>query len=202
MIKLLSSALLTVALVSCENPADKTVTAKIGDEKTVLAGSGTKFTFSENSSIEYTGSKVTGSHDGGFKDFTGHFTLEDAGTAPSSGLIIIQMSSVYSDTEQLTEHLKSADFFDIEKHPTATFTMTDVKETGDQKYEISGNFDLRGVTKNITFPATGSRENDIAKVQAEFDINRKDFGIVYAGKADDLIRDEVVIRFNIEARPE
>eukprot|EP00903_Cladosiphon_okamuranus_P003928 g3926.t1 len=178
---------------------DKTATAKVGEEKTALAGSGSKFTFAEESSVEFTGSKVTGSHDGGFKDITGHFTLDETGIAPTSGLITIQMKSVFTDDEKLTEHLKSADFFDVENFPTATFTMTDVKETGSMGYEVSGNFDLHGITKNITFPAVANRNGDTATVKAEFDINRKDFGIVYAGKADDLIRDEVVIRFNLEA---
>ncbi len=198
--KLLYTCILAAALVSCENPAHKTASAKVGEEKAVLAASGTQFTFSEGSSVGFTGSKVTGSHEGGFKDVTGHFTLDEAGTAPTSGLITIQMKSVFTDDAKLTEHLKSADFFEVEKFQTATFTMTEVKETGSQKFQLSGNFNLHGVTKNISFPATASREGNTAKVQAEFDINRKDFGIVYAGKTDDLIRDEVVIRFNLEAK--
>jgi polyisoprenoid-binding protein YceI len=61
---------------------------------------------------------------------------------------------------------------------------------------------LRGVEKNITFPATATMDGDAIKVQAEFDIKRKDWGIVYAGKADDLIRNEVVIKFDLTATPE
>jgi polyisoprenoid-binding protein YceI len=52
-----------------------------------------------------------------------------------------------------------------------------------------------------TFPATVIKEGDTVKVNAEFDINRKNWGIEYAGKADDLIRDEVVIKFDLAAEP-
>jgi polyisoprenoid-binding protein YceI len=193
-------ALLSALLVSCENPADKTATAKIEESKTTLSGEGTKFIFTDHSTIEFTGSKITGSHSGGFKDLEGHFTLSEGETSPNSGTITIKMDSTYSDAEKLTGHLKSADFFDVEKFPTSTFTMTQVKETGNQAYEISGNFTLHGITKHITFPASAERSGDTATVRAEFDINRKEFGIVYAGKTDDLIRDEVVIRFNLESK--
>ncbi len=60
------------------------------------------------------------------------------------------------------------------------------------------NFELHGVKKSITFPATIQVAPDSVSVTAEFAINRKDFGLVYAGKADDLIRDGVVIKLTIK----
>lgn len=56
-------------------------------------------------------------------------------------------------------------------------------------------------TKNITFPAEVTMDGEKAGIHAKFDINRKDFGIVYAGKPDDLIRDEVVIELTLSAHP-
>ncbi|MCB1134377.1 MAG: YceI family protein, partial [Verrucomicrobiae bacterium] len=67
---------------------------------------------------------------------------------------------------------------------------------------ISGNFTLHGVTKNITVPATVSKDGETIQITSKFDINRKDFGIVYPGKPDDLIRDEVVIELDLTAKPE
>ena len=58
------------------------------------------------------------------------------------------------------------------------------------------------MTKNISFPVEVSLADGVLGVKAEFDINRQDFGIAYAGRKDDLIRDEVVIKLNIEAKPE
>jgi polyisoprenoid-binding protein YceI len=64
---------------------------------------------------------------------------------------------------------------------------------------VTGNLTLHGVTKAITFPATIRVTPTGFEVDAEFTINRKDFGIVYAGQQDDLIRDDVVIKLNIRA---
>jgi polyisoprenoid-binding protein YceI len=67
-------------LASCENPADKTTNATVSDAVKVAAApttGGVKYTLSPNSEIHFTGSKVTGSHNGGFKKFTGSFTVAD-----------------------------------------------------------------------------------------------------------------------------
>ena len=96
-------------------------------------------------------------------------------------------------------HLKAADFFDVEKFATSTFKLTKATKTGEGAYDVSGNLTMHGTEKNITFPVTASREGSTASFKAEFDINRKDFGIVYAGKTDDLIRDEVIIRLDFKA---
>lgn len=194
----------TVFMVSCENPADKTTSAEVNEavEKTSDSAVGTKYVFTPESKIEFTGSKVTGKHDGGFKTFSGHFTVKDGKPVGNDHKVVIDMNSTWSDADKLTEHLKSADFFDVENHPESTFDVTDLKAGENGAYTIAGNFTLHGVTKNISFPATVSQDGDTVTIKAEFDINRKDFGIIYAGKADDLIRDEVVIRLDLQAKPE
>ncbi|MCB1055013.1 MAG: YceI family protein, partial [Acidobacteria bacterium] len=95
---------------------------------------------------------------------------------------------------------KSADFFDVETYPTATFHSTGVAagET-EGTYSVTGDLTLHGVTKQITFPATIAVTDDEVSAQAEFSINRFDFDIKYPGKPDDLIREEVVIGLDINA---
>ena len=189
--------------VACENPADATTDAKVTEAvaKTETPASGTKYVFTPESEIKFVGSKVTGSHNGGFKTFTGHFTIADDAPAGNDHKVVIDMSSTWSDDEKLTGHLKSADFFNVEKHPESTFDVTSIKKEGDG-YQISGNFTLHGVTKNITVPASVSKDGETIRINSKFDINRKDFGIVYPGKPDDLIRDEVVIELDLTAKPE
>lgn len=156
----------------------------------------------ENSKIEFVGSKVTGKHDGGFKQFSGTIDLVNNKPEESKVSIDIDVNSVFTDAEMLTEHLKTADFFDVAKYPKATFVSTNIAPDaakGANNYTVTGAFDLHGVTKSITFPAKITVENDEAEVQSEFSINRKDFGIVYAGKTDDLIRDDVVIKLDLKA---
>jgi polyisoprenoid-binding protein YceI len=193
------------AFVSCENPADKTTDAKVSDavEKSAMpSASGTKYVFTPTSEVNFIGSKVTGSHHGGFKTFTGHFTVKDGAPVGNDHKIVIDMTSTFADDPKLTGHLKSPDFFDIEKYSQATFDVTELKKDSDTAYTIAGNFTLHGKTKNISFPATVSKKSGSLMIYSKFDINRQDFDIVYAGKADDLIRDEVVIELKLEAKPE
>jgi len=193
-----------LAFVSCENPADKTTDAKVEaavEKSSTPEEAGTKYVFTADSQVNFVGSKVTGSHTGGFKNFTGYFTLKDGAPVGTDHKVVIDMNSTFSDSEKLTGHLKSPDFFDTEKFPQSTFDVTSITKTADTSYTVAGNFTLHGVTKNISFPATVSQTGDTVKIDAKFDINRKDFGIVYAGKADDLIRDEVVIELKLEAKP-
>lgn len=156
----------------------------------------------ENSKIEFTGSKVTGKHDGGFKQFSGTIDLVDNKAEASQVSVEIDMNSVFTDADGLTDHLKTADFFDVAKYPKASFTSTKIVpdvEKGAGNYTITGDFELHGTKKAITFPATITINDSGVAVKSEFAINRKDFGIVYAGKTDDLIRDDVVIRLDLNA---
>jgi polyisoprenoid-binding protein YceI len=191
---------------SCENPADKTASASVSEAVEVApaseAASGVKYAFTPDSEILFTGSKVTGSHNGGFKTFTGGFTVADNALAGTGQKITIDMKSLWSDNEKLTEHLMSGDFFNVAKHPESSFELTGLKSVSEGNFEVSGNLTLNGTSKNITFPASAEVSAGKAKIHAKFDINRKDFGIVYAGKADDLIRDEVVIELKLAAAPE
>ena len=191
---------------SCENPADKTDSASVSEAVKVApaaeAASGVKYAFTPDSEILFTGSKVTGSHSGGFKSFTGNFIVAGNALAGTGQKITINMNSLWSDNDKLTGHLKSADFFDVAKHPESSFELTGLKSASAGKFEVSGNLTLNGTSKNITFPASAEVAGGKAKIHAKFDINRKDFGIVYAGKADDLIRDEVVIELKLGAAPE
>ncbi|MGB6222024.1 YceI family protein [Haloferula sp.] len=193
-----TTALIIFALTSCENPADKTADAATKEAVAVETplSEGEVYVISSESEVGFVGSKVTGSHEGGFKSVSGSFTVKDGEV--NGGSFQIDMNSVWSDNEKLTEHLKADDFFNVPVHPLSTFMVTGVEKT-DGGYLVSGNLEMRGETKNITFPATATKEGDTIKVNAEFDINRKDWGIVYEGKKDDVIRDEVVIKFDIVA---
>ena len=185
-----------ILFAGCANPADKTEDAKVTEAvdavKTVADAK--TYAISGDSTISFIGSKVTGSHDGGFKDFSGTIAVANGMIAPSSQ-IKIQMDSLWSDSNRLTAHLKNSDFFDVPNFPTAEFVVTSLSENG----ELTGNLTMRGVTKSITFPAEIDVSDSSVSLKAEFDIKRFDWGIAYKGKANDLIRDEVVIKLDVTA---
>ncbi|MDB4932130.1 MAG: hypothetical protein JWM10_4614 [Myxococcaceae bacterium] len=153
------------------------------------------------STVGFTGAKVTGSHNGSFPTFTGSVDLDPARLENSRVSVDIDTTSITTDTPRLTTHLKSADFFDVEHHPRATFTSTAIAAGGANgaTHTITGNLALHGVTRTITFPATITVTPAEVAATAEFVINRREYGIVYAGMADDLIRDDVALHLNVHA---
>ncbi|HET8939808.1 MAG TPA: YceI family protein [Polyangiales bacterium] len=156
----------------------------------------------DNSKIEFIGAKITGKHDGSFKTFSGSIGLrEGPGSSPAAGLVRVEIdiASLAVEPEKLSQHLKSPDLLDAQKFPKATFNSTTVKPQADSTYTVEGYFQLHGVTKQISFPATIRSKPDQVEVDAEFAINRKDFGITYPGKPDDLIKDDVLIKLTIRA---
>jgi polyisoprenoid-binding protein YceI len=92
--------------------------------------------------------------------------------------------------------LKSPDFFDVARVPTATFRSTEIRAEG-EGHTITGDLTLHGVTKRISFPATLAVTDAQISANAEFSINRQDFGIAYPGMPDDLIRDLVVVKLSL-----
>jgi polyisoprenoid-binding protein YceI len=193
-----------ILLTACHDPAADTSRAKTGEAAQVAspaAAQGQKYLITpQNSKVEFIGSKVTGKHNGSFGDFSGQ--VDYAGSPENSRVTItIKTESITTDTPDLTKHLKTADFFDVAKFPEATFVSTAIKAGGDKgaTHTVTGNLTMHGVTRAITFPATINVTPDAATVESSFSINRKDFGINYAGAADNLIRDDVVLALHVRA---
>ncbi len=205
---LFSAAMISACADPAANKPKATTTAPSTATSTTSATSsqapadtkGTAITFSPaDSKLEFTGSKVTGKHDGGFKQFKGTINLVGEKADLSSVNVEIDMTSLFTDADGLTKHLMTGDFFEVEKFPKATFTSTKIEPPAGTAgpFNVTGDLELHGVKKSIGFPATIRVTPDVVSVIAEFSVNRKDFGIVYAGKADDLIRDDVVIRLEL-----
>ena len=153
------------------------------------------------------GSKVTGSHELQFKEFKGTIALKDG--KPEGGALnfTVQTASVGEISPddykaKLEEHLKSPAFFDVAKFPTAEFISTEISAKVGEKgatHLVKGKLTLHGVTKDVEFQATIAVAGKDITGKSEFSINRKDFGIVFPGKPDDLIRDGIVLKVDVKA---
>ena len=184
-----------VTAATVESPVEPKARPNSGDDPGSKADGSLAITPS-NSKIEFVGAKVTASHPGGFTDFGGKIELGEP-VEKSQIEVTIQTASLYADKEKLTKHLKSPDFFDVGKFPTATFRSTEITQDG-AGHTISGDLTLHGVTKRISFPATVSATDSEVSASAEFSINRQDYGINYPGMRDDLIRDLVVLKLSVK----
>ncbi|RZM08644.1 MAG: YceI family protein [Pedobacter sp.] len=184
----------------------------------VAAGEGTAYAVDANSTVTWTGSKPTGKHDGIFKISNGSLTVKDS--TLTGGNFTIDINSI-SNTDlagdttskaQLEGHLKSADFFDVAKFPTAKFEITAVEPyvadnskptlLKDATHTIKGNLTLKDSTKNVAFPAKIMIDATGAKAVADFNIDRTLWGLNYKGPnnpQDWVISKEVNIKLNISA---
>ncbi len=194
-----------VLVAACSDPAKDKPKAQVGAPVAQAPAPAVDAMVTYNvlpatSKIEWTGSKVTGKHDGGFTQFKGTVQVPAGKVQGARIAVEIQTDSLVSEPDKLVTHLKSPDFFDVQKFPTATFESTTI-DAGDSPtaFTITGNLTLHGVTKSIQFPAKVTATDAALQATAEFVINRKDFGLVYPGMPDDLIRDDVVIRLNLNA---
>lgn len=207
---MLGGALLSTSLVGCDDPADdvaaaSTVTPEAAEtpanEAPPSDAVAETLNFSnEGSSVGFVGSKVTGSHEGGFNEFAGTIEFNPADATASQIEVTIQTASLFADDERLTGHLKDEDFFNVEAIPTATFRSSSIVLGGEGgTHTITGALNLHGQENTISFPANVTVTDGAVAATAEFSINRSEFGMSYPGMEDNLIRERVVIKLNINA---
>jgi polyisoprenoid-binding protein YceI len=204
--RLLLPALLGLSVLACNNdPAKDKAKATVAEPAAAsqaLAGATTYQFSAADSKLAFVGAKVTRKHDGSFGAFSGTIQAVGGDATKSSVKVDVDTSTLTVDDPKLTGHLKTPDFFDVAKYPAAHFASTAIRAGGENgaTHTVTGNLQLHGVTKSITFPATIRMGTDGVDVDAEFAINRKDFGIVYPGMPDDLIKDQVLIKLAVHAK--
>jgi len=184
-----------------EKPAAGVTTAGTSTETTASdATTVTSNVIKDKSSIDFVAAKVTRDHKGKFNNFDG--SISYAGGKPASVSFDIDLTSIETDTPDLTKHLKTADFFDVARYPKATFTSSSLTEAppgapAGTTHELRGTLDLHGVKKELTIPVKAEVTPEGVRTTSEFTINRHDWSIDYKGMADDLIKDNVLIKLNL-----
>jgi polyisoprenoid-binding protein YceI len=145
---------------------------------------------------------------GAFDRFSGTVELDDANPAASKVLVRIEAASINTREEKRDAHLRSADFFDVEKYPELIFESTKVEKVDDAQYRVAGLLTIHGVTKEVVLDAEslGAAKdpwgNDRVAFAAQTTINRKDFGLAWnqaleAGGV--LVGEKVEISLDIQA---
>jgi polyisoprenoid-binding protein YceI len=201
-------SIVALAFVACaKDPTQGKSAATVGEAKTATAAPASAETLRvgpDGSKIAFVGAKVTAQHAGHFREFAGTIALVPEAIEKSRVEFDIKVASltIEGGPEDLENHLRTPDFFDVAKFPSAKFVSTAIKAGSDvagANYTVTGNLEIRGTSKSVTFPATINVGADAVQVKSEFGINRKDFGIVYPGMKDDLIKDNVLIHVDLNA---
>jgi polyisoprenoid-binding protein YceI len=146
---------------------------------------------------------------GRFADFSGTIEFDAARPEHSRVEVAIQAASIDTAEPDRDQHLRSADFFDVEKFPTLTFTSTSVTPRGADTYDVGGDLTIHGVTKHVTLPASflGTAQDPWGNLkfvfEAELTLNRKDFGLLWNAALETggfLVGDEVKVTLSVQAK--
>ena len=122
----------------------------------------------------------------------------------------IDVSTINTNSEDRDNHLRSADFFEVEKYPQITFSSKDIVKTSTNEYDITGDITIKGVTKKITFKAEyeGRGKNpwgvDVVGFEAKGKISRKAFGLTWNQALETggvLVGDDITIIIDLQANP-
>lgn len=145
---------------------------------------------------------------GEFGDVSGTVEYDPADPTKTKAEVTVQMASVDTRDAKRDEHLRSADFFDVQKHPTMTFRSKEVKKADGGKLAMSGDLTIRGVTKPVTFTVDGLGQpvkdpwgNQRVGASATATINRQDFGVNWNANLDSggvVVGDEVQLVIDVE----
>jgi polyisoprenoid-binding protein YceI len=180
----------TTTQLSAQSSAGKTLTAD-----------------AQKSSLVWTGKKIGGDHTGKISLASGSLQVEKNKLV--GGAFEIDMNSItntdLTDADynaKLVGHLKSDDFFGVEKHPKATFKITKaapITKAGENNYQITGDLSIKGKTETISFPAAVKVNGDAAEAVAKIVVDRTKFNVRYgspsffANLGDKAINNEFII---------
>ncbi len=167
------------------------------------------------SQVLWTGTKVTGEHTGtlGVKKGTIIMNGRDLGAADiTMDMTAITCSDITNpgSNEKLVNHLKSADFFDVENHPEATFRTTKVEglpaNSGQPNYRVTGDLTVKGITHPVTFEVLLRKVGEVVHAAANLEFDRAKYDIRYRSGAffeelgDRMIHDTVRLTFDVRAQ--
>jgi len=216
-ISLLALAITFTSVISCKGEKKNETEATAPEEVVAPAPVASSYTVDAGASlIDWIGKKPTENHTGTLKLSTG--SIQTVDDKIQSGSFTIDMNSInVTDLEGdkkagLEGHLKGEGegkedhFFNVAKFPTATFEMTGVSEKEGKTF-IEGNLTLKGITKNISFPASITTSAEEVKLESEaFNIDRTQWGVNYKSKSvlenlgDKFILDDIELKISVVAK--
>lgn len=145
---------------------------------------------------------------GRFADFSGTIQFDEQDPERSTVSLTIQAASVDTNEPKRDEHLRSADFFEVETYPTITFSSTRVSRKAGEQFAVEGDLTIHGVTKPVTLDVAyfGAARDPWGRekygFEAEVTLNRKDFGLTWNAALETggfLVGDEVKVTFSVQA---
>ena len=171
-------------------PASGTQETATTDETPTAVPEGEMVTYAidpDYSAVMWNATVPIGTREGGWTLFEGTITMVEGHPETMKVDVTVDMTSAYADDPEITKKLKGDEhFFKPGTYPTSTFTTKSAKKTADG-YSVTGDFTIRGITKELTFPATVTVEGDKLTAEAKVEMKRQDFDITYNSTLGDYV---------------
>lgn len=211
---ILGLGLAAFALASCNNESKETVETSeaVSAEVTKTTADETYTVNTTQSSMAWEGFEgvklLASEHNGTINISAGKLLVKDEKVVGGkfnidmNSIVVLDIPADNSRNAKLTNHLKDPDFFDAPKFPEANFEITSVEAGNADSSLVNGNLTIKGISKNISFPALITKDANTVKANAKFYINRKDWGINYRSEdslGDKMIRPEMGITISLVA---
>lgn len=212
----LATSLLLVGCAEAPEGQKVEATDAVGTETMEVSNEAMTYVVNtETSEIDWVGSKLTGQHNGYVKLSSGELMVD--GEKLVGGTFVLDMATITDEDldgerkTKLENHLKTGDFFEVEKFPTATFEITKVEpatDTPEATHHITGNLTMKDVTKSVTLPAKVElTEDGLMASTPKFTINRTEWGVTYKSgllgePKDKAIHDEIGLQITLNAAPQ
>ncbi|GAB3200838.1 polyisoprenoid-binding protein YceI [Pontibacter aydingkolensis] len=208
---ILLSALALATLLTTTAATQENLT--VNDKVTVAAASTLRVN-TESSAMKWNAKKVGGEHYGKINISEG--ALQVNGNKLTGGNFVIDMTTIVVEditnlgsNKKLTDHLKSDDFFSVEKYNTSSFKITKAApiakaKAGEANYRITGDLTIKGITQPISFPATVKIAGKAAEAEAKIEVDRTQYDIKYRSgligtAADKIINDTFTLDIKLVA---
>lgn len=194
-----------------------TTTTELNATEVAAPAKARTFTVETNASeVNWNAKKVTGEHYGKISLKSGQLQVDK--NRVTGGTFVIDMSAITVEdikdagsNGKLVGHLKSDDFFSVDKHPTATFVITETAPiakaaAGQPNYTVKGNLTIKGITNPVSFPATITVKDGVATAKADVTVDRTKYDIRYRSNnffenlGDKAIYDDFTVSFKIAAK--
>ncbi|WP_234735843.1 YceI family protein [Tellurirhabdus bombi] len=180
--------------------------------KKAVAKASTYTIDANESTVNWNGKKVTGEHFGTIKISKGSLLVD--GSKLTGGTVDIDLRTMTSTDlkdnkeyhDKLINHLKSDDFFGVDKYPTATFKITKVTPKSGNQYDVTGDLSIKGKTNPVTFPVTVNVKGNTLEAAGKATVDRSKYDIRYGSKSffdnlgDKAINDEFTLDLKVVAK--
>jgi polyisoprenoid-binding protein YceI len=184
----LAVSVLALALASCPSlPARRGDAPAAAGKSERPAGekmAGALALSADNTRVSFVGTAGRTSHEGWFSNLSGQLRLPSDDMKDASLKVEIDMTSLSTKNFILTKHLKTDDFFNVEKYPQATFVSSQIepKPDGESTHLITGDFTIHGVKKTLSFPARFTVTPEAVTLKGTFTVRQSEFGMETGAK--------------------